>query len=411
MNIVLGITGSISAYKTPWLVRDLRRAGHDVRVVMTPNAEAFVARLALDAVSTHSVIVDPYDSEIQEGGSWHVHLARWADLMVIAPCSASTLAKLATGQSDNALLTVAASLPDATPLVVFPAMDTDMWEKPSTSRNIGVLTKDGVHVIEPASGDLASGLVGKGRLPELEEILAVINEHGPDVEAAPMRAERADDVRSDALHIVITAGPTHEPIDAVRSIINHSSGKMGFALAEAARDRGMLVTLITGPVHLAAPRGVERINVVTAADMHAAVRAHADADVIIMAAAVADFTPAHPAEGKIKKADHAEGLSIDMVPTVDILADVGATKRNGQTIVGFALEQENVVPYAEEKRQRKNADMIVANLAGGEKSGFGVDMNTITIVRGDAPPAPYPPMSKRACAEVIIDHILELRKA
>ncbi|MBK9182874.1 MAG: bifunctional phosphopantothenoylcysteine decarboxylase/phosphopantothenate synthase [Ignavibacteria bacterium] len=422
MNIILGITGSVSAYKTPWLVRDLIRAGHTVRVVMTPSATQFVAPLALEAVSQHPVIMDPYDPSIQEGGSWHVHLARWADVIVIAPCSATTLARLATGLCDTALMTVVASRPAETPLVVAPAMDTDMWLQPSVQRNIAQLRADGVTIIDPESGELASGIgwgwavggiggdrgycgfIGRGtacRTPTVEHRVTLDSVRGD----AP--SARGDGLRGK--RVVITAGPTHERIDAVRAIVNHSTGTMGFALAAAAQERGALVTLIAGPVALPTPRGVERIDVTTAAEMHAAVERAIDADVFIMAAAVADFTPAHPVDGKIKKQETTgNGLTLTLVPTVDILATVGAQKQAHQTVVGFALEHTNVVDYATQKLSTKNADMIVANRAGVADSGFGVGSNTITIITPTQPPTEYPPMSKRACAEVILDAVEKL---
>ncbi|MBK7577061.1 MAG: bifunctional phosphopantothenoylcysteine decarboxylase/phosphopantothenate--cysteine ligase CoaBC [Ignavibacteria bacterium] len=406
MNIILGITGSVSAYKTPWLVRDLIRAGHTVRVVMTPSATQFVAPLALEAVSQHPVIMDPYDPSIQEGGSWHVHLARWADVIVIAPCSATTLARLATGLCDTALMTVVASRPAETPLVIAPAMDTDMWLQPSVQRNIAQLRADAVTIIDPESGELASGLVGAGRLAELGVIVGIVGSSVGARQAVPLRSNH-DGLRGK--RVVITAGPTHERIDAVRAIVNHSTGTMGFALAAAAQERGALVTLIAGPVALPTPRGVERIDVTTAAEMHAAVEREIDADVFIMAAAVADFTPAHPVDGKIKKQETAgNGLTLTLVPTVDILAMVGAQKQEHQTVVGFALEHTNVVDYATQKLSTKNADMIVANRAGVADSGFGVGSNTITIITPTQPPTEYPPMSKRACAEVILDAVEKL---
>ncbi|MBL0321249.1 MAG: bifunctional phosphopantothenoylcysteine decarboxylase/phosphopantothenate synthase [Ignavibacteria bacterium] len=422
MNIILGITGSVSAYKTPWLVRDLIRAGHTVRVVMTPSAAQFVAPLALEAVSQHPVIMDPYDPSIQEGGSWHVHLARWADVIVIAPCSATTLARLATGLCDTALMTVVASRPAETPLVVAPAMDTDMWLQPSVQRNVAQLRADGVTIIDPESGELASGLVGAGRLAELGMIVGIVDSTVGARHAVPLPTNTAVPLPSnntvpqpsnhDGLRgkrVVITAGPTHERIDAVRAIVNHSTGTMGFALAAAAQERGALVTLIAGPVALQTPRGVERVDVTTAAEMHAAVERTIDADVFIMAAAVADFTPAHPVDGKIKKQETAgNGLTLTLVPTVDILATVGAQKQAHQTVVGFALEHTNVVDYATQKLSTKNADMIVANRAGVADSGFGVGSNTITIITPTQPPTEYPPMSKRACAEVILDAVEKL---
>ena len=407
MKILLGITGSVSAYKTPWLVRDLRRAGHDVRVVMTPSAAQFVTPLALEATSTHPVIIDPYAPEIQEGGSWHVHLGHWADVMMIAPCSATTLARLATGLCDTALMTVVCSRPESTPLLVAPAMDTDMWNQAAVQRNIDQLIADGIHVIPPDEGPLASGLVGAGRLPEIASLIEILQRHAPAPDVPRLIGDRPDGIPQE---IVITAGPTHEPIDAVRSIVNHSTDTMGYALAEAARDRGMVVTLISGPVSLPAPRGVHRIMVTTAEDMHAAVMKHATASTVVMAAAVADYTPAEPVQGKIKKDQQPENVSIRLQRTSDILAALGAQKSPNQVIVGFALEYTNVVEYATEKLHRKHADMIVANQAGVPNSGFGEQMNTITLVRSNVPPAPYPPMSKRACAEVVLDAIIELHQ-
>ena len=417
MNIILGITGSISAYKTPWLVRDLRRAGHDVRVVMTPSAREFVAPLALEATSLHPVIIDPYDASIQDRGSWHVHLARWADVMLIAPCSATTLARLANAMCDTALMTVACSLPVGTPLIVAPAMDTDMWDHPATRRNVDRIAHDGAIIIPPTSGPLASGLSGAGRLPEIDTLIDAVQTHGPFTDAAPQRpasealtAEVAAESATHALagrRVVITAGPTHEAIDDVRYIGNHSSGRMGIALAEAARDRGALVTLVLGPSPLPAPMGVETVRVTSAQELLEATVA-VDYDVAILAAAVADFRPAQRVDGKLKKTDAGETMTLELVRTTDILATLGQTKRPDQRLVGFALETTNVVAYATEKLQRKQADMIVANQAGAERSGFGGNDNTITIVRHNADPASFPPMSKRACADVILDAITTL---
>lgn len=417
MNIILGITGSISAYKTPWLVRDLRRAGHDVRVVMTPSAREFVAPLALEATSLHPVIIDPYDASIQDRGSWHVHLARWADVMLIAPCSATTLARLANAMCDTALMTVACSLPVGTPLIVAPAMDTDMWDHPATRRNVDRIAYDGAFIIPPASGPLASGLSGAGRLPEIDTLINAIQAHGPFTDAIPQppaaEALPAVSEAESALHtlagrrVVITAGPTHEAIDDVRYIGNQSSGRMGIALAEAARDRGALVTLVLGPSPLPAPLGVETVRVTSAQEMFEATLA-VDYDVAILAAAVADFRPAQRIDGKLKKTDAGETMTLELVRTTDILATLGQTKRADQRLVGFALEATNLVAYATEKLQRKQADMIVANQAGAERSGFGGNDNTITIVRHNADPASFPPMSKRACADVILDAITTL---
>jgi len=418
MNILLGITGSVSAYKTPWLVRDLIRAGHNVRVVITPSAQQFVAPLALEAVSRNPVIINPYSPAIQEGGSWHVHLAQWADVMLIAPCSATTLARLAMGLCDTALMTVVLSRTIATPLIVAPAMDTDMWLQAAVQRNVEQLRSDGIEVINPESGELASGLIGAGRLPELAAIVGIVNTHDEPLDPSTAFGRTGFGGSGSAAfvslrecgvvgkHVVVTAGPTHEPIDAVRAIVNHSTGTMGFALASAARERGALVTLIAGPVDLPTPLGVERVDVTTAAEMFAAVAQHADADVFIMAAAVADFTPAHPVDGKIKKSISGDtGLTLHLQPTVDILAHIGAQKQQHQTVVGFALEHTNVIEYATDKLNRKNADMIVANQAAVADSGFGTGHNTITIITATQPPREYPPMSKRACAQIILDAV------
>ncbi|HBB26664.1 MAG TPA: bifunctional phosphopantothenoylcysteine decarboxylase/phosphopantothenate--cysteine ligase CoaBC [Bacteroidetes bacterium] len=408
MKILLGITGSVSAYKTPWLVRDLRRGGHDVRVIMTPSAREFVAPLALEAVSTHPVIINPYDPTIQEGGSWHVHLAHWADVICIAPCSATTLARLAAGLCDTALMTVVCSRPAATPLVVFPAMDTDMWHQAATQRNVAQLRSDGITVVEPDSGPLASGLTGAGRLPEIGTITSIIAGH--DMQGADHAPDHdlAATTSVSGKHLVITAGPTHERIDAVRSIVNHSTGTMGFALAAAAQRRGYLVTLIAGPVALPTPHGLERIDVVSAADMYNAVMQHRNADVFIMSAAVADFTPSQPHDQKLKKDSVGDELTLHLRRTTDILAELGAAKQSHQRVVGFALETGDVVAYATEKLAKKKADMIVANAADAPDSGFGPGRNTITIITNHGSPSPFPPMSKTACAEVILDAIERL---
>lgn len=417
MNILLGITGSVSAYKTPWLVRDLRKAGHDVRVVMTPSARQFVAPLALEAVSLHSVIIDPYDPAIQQGGSWHVHLAQWADLILIAPCSATTLARLATGLCDTALMTVVCSRTADTELIVFPAMDTDMWLQPSTKRNVEQLRADGITVVDPDSGELASGLIGQGRLPEIGKIVGIVASAEYRVPSSEVGRPResgdpALGTRHSALgtrnSLLITAGPTHERIDAVRSIVNHATGTMGFALAEAAQKRGYLVTLVTGPTNLPAPFGVERIDVVSAQEMYEAVMKHRDVDAFIMAAAVADFTPLKPSQQKIKKEQLGDTLSIELTRTHDILAEIGKGKTERQRVVGFALESDDVVENAKRKLATKSADMIIANQAGVPNSGFGSGQNTITIVTNGSDPKTYPAMSKRACAEVILDALENL---
>jgi phosphopantothenoylcysteine decarboxylase/phosphopantothenate--cysteine ligase len=410
MNVLLAITGSISAYKTPWLVRDLRRAGHSVRIVMSTSATHFVAPLALESVSLQPVIVDPFDPTIQDRGSWHVHLARWADVMLIAPCSASTLARLANGLCDSAVMTVACSLPSTTPLLVAPAMDTDMWQHTAVQRNVQRIQHDGAIIIPPEEGELASGLQGAGRLAELATIVDAVSRAQTvnTTERTIPSATHPDGLAG--ARVVITAGPTHEAIDDVRYIGNHSTGTMGFALAEAARDRGALVTLIAGPVSLPTPLGVERIDVTSAREMYERTMEHADHDVAICAAAVADFMPVDRVAGKIKKdtLEPTEHTTLTLQRTPDILAALGAQKRTQQVLVGFALESTNLIDYATSKLERKNADMIVANLAGGLRSGFGTTDNTITIITRSAPPESFPPMPKAACANVILDAIERL---
>lgn len=418
MNIILGITGSVAAYKTPWLVRDLAKAGHSVRVALTTSARMFVAPLALQAVSKFTVVSDLFDPAIQEGGSWHVHWCKWADAYLIAPCSATTIAKIVTGISDSAVTLLASCLPHNIPLIIAPAMDVDMWTNTVTQKNLQSLKALGIHVISPESGELASGIVGAGRLPELQSIVSTVNSHvyhadiTPPVPSATPEGcststrtglpEAGNTVTQRPISVLVTAGPTHEPIDAVRSIVNHSTGTMGYALAQAAADKGFLVTLISGPTTLSTPRGVHRINVTTAAEMHSEVMKHSNADIIIMAAAVADFTPEKPAAHKIKKdSTEGNGLTIALKPTADILAELGSQHVEGRVLIGFALESTNVLEYAIAKLKKKNAHMIVANQAGPPHSGFGTGMNTITLVTKDEI-QPYPPMSKQACAEVIV---------
>jgi phosphopantothenoylcysteine decarboxylase / phosphopantothenate---cysteine ligase len=407
MNIILGITGSVSAYKAPWLVRDLQRAGHSVRVVMSESAANFVTPLALQAVSKHSVVTNPFSADIQEGGSWHVHWAEWCDAMIIAPCSATTLGKMCAGISDSSVLLVAASMP-AVKVMVCPAMDADMWHQPSTQRNVKQLMQDGCSVVEPESGSLASGLEGVGRLPELDNIVKVVNQHFANDSSYLDGLDHVGASALAGLHCVVTAGPTVEPIDAVRSIINHSSGQMGYAIAESLRNAGALVTLISGPVTLPAPPGVNIIRVRTASDMLRRVMEHSNANVIVMAAAVADFTPLSSVSHKIKKDSlSTEQLSLQLKPTVDILKTLGAQKQSHQTIVGFALETEDLIQNATAKLYSKNADMIVANKQGDD-TGLGVSTNQVTIITAGAPVVNLPLMDKPSCAAAIVHQIQNL---
>lgn len=388
-KVLFGVCGSISAYKAPWIVRELIRLGASVRVVMTPSAAQFVSPLVLQNLSRHPVAVESFAENQQQDGSWHVHWARWCDLALVAPCSASTLARLQSGLADNALALCLLSLPAATPLKLAPAMDPDMWLHPSTRRNVAVLRDSGVDILEPATGELASGLEGPGRLPEPVELANWALRSGS------WRGRK----------VLVTAGPTREPIDAVRFLSNHSTGKMGYALAAEAHRRGARVVLVSGPVALPAPPGVERIAVESAADMlQACVSHHADSDVIFKAAAVADFTPATVAAGKLKKEQLGAEWALAMSRTQDILGWLGQHKPAGQFLVGFALETDNPEENARRKLEAKHCDMVVLNRAGQPNSGFGGDRNTVTLVEPVGSIA-LPTASKTECARAILDAV------
>ncbi|MBS2034734.1 bifunctional phosphopantothenoylcysteine decarboxylase/phosphopantothenate--cysteine ligase CoaBC [bacterium] len=388
MKVLFGICGSISAYKAPWIARELIRLGAEVRVIMTPDATRFVTPLVMQNISKHAVVTEAFAPEHQENGSWHVHWARWADLALVAPCSATTLAKMASGQADNALTLALLSLPRSTPLRLAPAMDPDMWLHPSVQRNLQQLEQDGALILPPQEGELASGLVGPGRLAEPLHI-----------------AEWALRPSLKGKTVLITAGPTREPIDGVRFISNHSSGKMGYAIAAEASSRGARVLLISGPVSIAAPSGVEILRVETAREMFAACQQHfSQADILIKSAAVADFTPARVATGKLKKDQLGQDWSIQLEKTNDILQWLGQNKRAEQYLVGFALEIQDAEQNARAKLQRKNCDLVVLNQANQPDSGFGGDNNTITLIGPELKQA-WPPLSKQACARRLWDFI------
>lgn len=388
-RVLLGVSGSVSAYKAPWIVRELQRRGAEVRVVMTPSAARFVAPLALQTVSRHPVVVDPFADDAQQDGSWHVHLARWCTLALVAPCSATTLARLAHGLADNALGLALLSLPRGTPLLLCPAMDPDMWLHAATARNLAQLAADGARILPPEEGELASGLVGPGRLPEPRQVAEWAL-------GRPSLERRG---------VLITAGPTREPVDQVRFLSNHSSGKMGYALAAEAARRGARVTLISGPVCLPSPPGVTRIEVETAADMLAACQTHyAQADIVIKAAAVADFTLSRPAAGKLKKEALGKNPSLELTRTVDILAWMGQHKSPRQVLVGFALEMADPEENARRKLRNKGCDLVVLNRGGEPESGFGGDNNTITLVDASGL-RPLPAASKAQCAAWILDDV------
>lgn len=388
-RLLLGVTGGIAAYKSAELLRLFKKAGADVQVLMTPDATRFVTPLTLGTLSEREVLIEVFPAN--EDGSWtrHISLGHWADVFVIAPATAQTIAKLAHGFSDNML--TATALAAQCEILVCPAMDHDMFVHPATRRNLDRLTSYGYSVMPPAHGELASGLVGEGRLPEPTDIFQRV------VDTVVKRASL------DGISVVVTAGPTQEYLDPVRFISNPSSGKMGFALADAAARRGASVTLISGPSQLSTPRGVDRVDVTSAADMYDAVMARRTADVVIMAAAVADYAPAERSEHKIKKSE--DDAVLQLTRTRDILAELGRNKRGRQILVGFAMETQNGVASAAKKLESKNLDWIVLNHVNAEGSGFDVDTNQVTLLRRDGPREDLPLISKREVAASILDRV------
>jgi phosphopantothenoylcysteine decarboxylase / phosphopantothenate---cysteine ligase len=389
-RIALGVTGSIAAYKAAELVRLLKKAGAEVQVLMTPDAARFITPLTLATLSEREVLVEIFPEHAE--GSWtqHVHLGLWADVLVVAPATATTLAKLAQGVCDSMLTAVALSR--RCPMIVCPAMDHDMWAHPATRRNLAALRADGVEVMPPEHGALASGLIGDGRLPEPEAILAHL----------AGRLARAGTLTGK--HVLVTAGPTREAIDPVRFLSNGSTGTMGFALAGAAARRGARVTLVAGPTPLATPPGVTRVDVTSAEEMHAAALAHADADLVLATAAVADYAPAEPSERKTKKGEGDLTLALRRTP--DVLAALGEQKRPGQTLVGFALETHDGEAHALEKLERKRLDWIVLNYANEAGSGFGTETNRGTLLGRDGSCTELPRQTKAELAETLLDRVL-----
>ena len=368
-HIILGISGGIAAYKSAVLLRLLVKAGADVQVILSPNAKEFITPVTLSTLSGNPVISEFFTANT---GEWHSHvkLGIWADAMIVAPATACTLAKMAHGVADNMLVTTYLSA--RCPVFVAPAMDFDMMAHPTTARSLAQLCADGVHVIEPATGELASHLVGRGRMEEPENIIAAVDAF---FGAACSLVGR---------RVLVTAGPTVERIDPVRFISNFSTGKMGYAIAAEAARRGAVVTLVSGPTALPVPAGVRRVDVESAAQMlAAATEAFADADIAVMAAAVADYTPAEPRTSKIKR-EHEEVESIALVKNPDIARTLGAAKRAGQLLVGFALETDNGEVNAHEKLSRKNLDMIVLNSLADAGAGFGTDTNKVSVFYADS---------------------------
>jgi len=389
-RVLLGITGGIAAYKSAELTRLLVKSGREVTVAMTAAAREFVGPATFQALSGHPVFSDLWDAR-PDNGMAHIELTRANDVMLIAPASADFLARLVHGRSDDLLSTTV--LARTIPLIVAPAMNLQMWQNPATQRNVATLKADGVHVIGPGSGDQACGEIGDGRMLEPAEIMAALDAWAQPKLLAGKR-------------VLITAGPTQEAIDPVRVITNHSSGKMGYALAQACADAGAQVTLVTGPTHLATPYAVDRVNVTSAAQMLAAVEADIDeADIFIAVAAVADYRPASSAEQKIKKTD--SDLTINLEPTVDILAKIAKRAgKNGKPpfCVGFAAESEKVELYGAEKRARKDIPLLIANHA---QSAFGADENEVTLIdeTGAAGAKRLPRMGKLALARALVGEV------
>jgi len=398
-NIILGICGGIAAYKTPHLVRLLKKSGANVQVLATPSALKFVSELSLSTVSRNPVLGDMFtaDSAGEGDRTMHITLGEWADAFVIAPATANTIARLSTGLCDDMLSVCFITLRPDKPVLLVPAMDGYMYESPSVRRNLSVLASQGCRILEPESGDLASGQCGLGRMPEPETI----------VEALTEMMEPSQDSLLKGRKVLITAGPTREKIDDVRFLSNYSSGKMGFAIAAAAAKRGAVVRLVTGPVSLSTPSGVERIDVESAVEMMEASRRFFDeCDLFIGAAAVADYRPEMPVEGKIKKNDAS--LEIRLVRNPDILAEFSAGRRPDQISVGFALETAGGIGYANEKLVNKNLDMVAFNIYDRSTSGFEVDTNVLTLLDRAGNVSELPLLSKDAAAGRLLDAIEKL---
>lgn len=390
-HILLGITGSIAAYKAASLVRLLVKAGCEVQVLMTPLAKQFITPLTMATLSKRPILVEFFDPE---NGAWnsHIKLGEWADCMLIAPATANTLAKMAHGVADNLLLT--SYLSARCPVAVAPAMDLDMFAHEATQANLRLLKERGVKVVDPGSGFLASGLEGKGRMAEPEEIVDFLQE---------LFDEKKKSLAGK--HLLVTAGGTREAIDPVRFITNHSTGKMGYAIAEALARRGARVSLISGPTQLPQPKGVERVDVVSAEEMYqASVARFEEADGAIMCAAVADYTPLRVADHKIKKSD--DDLTLQLKRTRDIAAELGRMK-GGRLLVGFALETDHEQEHATQKLDKKNLDFIVLNSLRTAGAGFGVDTNVVTLIDRKGMEE-LPLMAKSEVAERIVDKIENL---
>ncbi len=389
-KILIGITGSIAAYKIIYLVRLLAKAEAEVKIIMTPTAKDFVSVLTLSTLSKNPVLIDLFN---EEAWSNHVMLGRWADVMIIAPLSCNTLAKMAHGLCDNLLLAVYLSA--TCPVIGAPAMDEDMWNHPSTKENLKRIESFGNKVISVKKGELASGLYGDGRMAEPEEIIQFVTDNF--FLTKTLAGKKA----------FVSAGPTYEPLDPVRFIGNHSSGKMGIAIANEFYSRGAEVTLITGPIHIEPKNDMQVIKVTTAEEMYdACIKSFKDADIGIMAAAVADYTPIETAKEKIKKTE--KNIVLELKKTPDILKSLGEQKRKKQILVGFALETIDERKNALKKLKNKNADLIVLNSLKDKNAGFGKDTNKVTIFEKSGKEFRFKTKTKQQVAKDIVDTIIQL---
>jgi phosphopantothenoylcysteine decarboxylase / phosphopantothenate---cysteine ligase len=394
-RILLCVTGGIAVYKAAALTSKLVQAGAQVKVILSDSAAKFVTPLTFQALSRNEVYTDTFDEKHPKVIA-HIDLADWADLVLVAPATANTIAKLAGGIADNMITTTL--LATTAPVWIAPAMNVHMYDHPAVKKNLSTLTEYGCQFIEPSEGYLACGYIGKGRLEEPEKIVALIQDYFTSSEVKPLAGKT----------ILLTAGPTREKIDPVRFISNHSSGKMGYALAEEAKKQGARVVLVSGPVGLPAPAGVELIKVESAEDMYQAVLERFDgADVVIKTAAVADYRPKVAHDQKVKK--QAGDTLLELERTKDILFELGQRKKH-QLLIGFAAETNKVEEYAKKKLFTKNADMIVANNVKSEGAGFGTDTNIVTMFKRDGSKAELPLMSKTAVAGKILEEIASLLK-
>lgn len=389
-HIVLGITGSIAAYKAAYLVRGFIKKSAEVKIIMTENAKQFITPLTMATLSQNPIAVEFFDPT---NGEWHSHvkLGLWADVFLVAPATANTLGKMANGIADNLLTTTFLSA--KCPTVVVPAMDVDMYSHPAMRNNLNALRNMGVSILEPETGDLASGLLGKGRMPEPETILEYMESFFNKEQSMSKKK------------VLITAGPTYEKIDPVRFIGNYSSGKMGYALADECAKQGAEVCLISGPVSIKPTQNnIKVISVESANEMYTvAIEQFKQADIAILCAAVADFTPENKADNKIKRGK--DGLTLNLIPTQDIAAELGKSKKSNQILVGFALETNNETAHAIDKLQRKNLDFIVLNSLNDEKSCFGYDTNKVCIIDKEGGINNFPLKNKQEVAKDIINKI------